>query len=220
MHPTDPISVQQLRHAESIVSAEGGARREFRPRRTGSLSPARRLVARAGAARQRLLPTRHAVAGPFSASHDLFRGLDESQLASLGKHLEVRECAIGESLGRQNERATRFVIVLEAQIGVTIDGVPITVLDDGSHFGAVPLLDGGAALHRASFDSLSPGLIALADPRQFRTLLDEYPTLAIGVYAMTRERREYLAALAECEMSKSLGESTRAMLEYPVHLPV
>ncbi len=220
MLPTDPISVQQLRKADLIESGEAREHHELGPRRRGSRSPAQRLRARSSAVRQRLLPTRHPVVGPFSAAHDLFRGLDRSQLASLATHLEVRECAIGESLGRQNERATRFVIVLDAQIGVTIDGVPITVLDDGSHFGAVPLLEGGAASHRASFDALGPGLIALAGPRQFRTILDEYPTIAIGVYAMTRVRREYLEALAECEVSQSLGESTRAMLEYPVHLPV
>ncbi len=220
MHPSDPISVQQLREADLLVSAEARQHHETRPRRRGSRSPGQRLRAHSDAVRQRLLPTRHPAAGPFSASHDLFRGLDGSQLATLVNHLEVRECAIGESLGRQGERATRFVIVLDAQIGLTIDGVPITVLDDGSHFGAVPLLDGGAALHRASFDALAPGLIAVADPQQFRTILDEYPTIAIGVYAMTRVRREYLEALAECEVSQSLSESTRAMLEYPVHLPV
>lgn len=219
MLPIDPISVQQLRNAELIVSAETREHHEFRPQQRGVRSPMRRLRENTDAVRQRFFPTRHQVVGAFSTSHDLFRALDRSQLTSLSQHLEVRQCVIGESLGRQDERATRFVIVLEAQIGVTIDGVPITVLDYGSHFGAVPLLEGGAALHRASFDALGPGLIALADPGQFRAILDEYPTIASGVYAMTRVRRDYLEALADCEMSRSLGESTRAMLEYPVHLP-
>ena len=220
MLPTDPISVQQLRKADLIVSAELREHHDLRPRQRGTRSPVRRVRASANAVRQRLIPTRHPAVGPFSASHDLFRALDRSQLTSLANHLEVRECVIGESLGRQGEQATRFVIVLEAQVGVTIDGVPTTVLDYGSHFGAVPLFAGGARLHRASFDALAPGLIALADPRQFRVILDEYPSIASGVYAMTRVRREYLEALEECEVSQSLGESTRAMLEYPVHLPV
>ena len=220
MFPTDPISAQQLRNADLIESAEARAHHEFPSRRHGSRSPVGRLRAHSDALRQRVLPRRVATVGPFTASHDLFRGLDQSQLASLATHLEVRECAIGESLGRQNERATRFVIVLDAQIGVTIDGVPITVLDDGSHFGAVPLLDRGAALHRASFDALGPGLVAVAGPSEFRMILDEYPTIANTVYAMTRGRREFLEAFAACEASQNLGASTRAMLEYPVHLPV
>jgi hypothetical protein len=150
----------------------------------------------------------------------LFRGLAREQLASLSELLEVRYCATGELLGRQNERAQHFVIILDARIGVTIDGVPATVLDHGSHFGALPLLDGEGALHRASFDCLAPGLIAVADPRQFRAILDGFPTVAIGVYAMTRRRREYLALLHDCETNRALRDSTKALLEYPAHLPV
>lgn len=218
MLPTDPITARQLRNADLLVAAE--AREHHRVRSgPGSRSPARQLRARLESFRQRLLPARQPAFGPLSASHDLFRGLGRSQLATLADHLEIRDCRIGDSLGRQNEPTTHFVAVLDAQVGVTIDGVPTTVLDAGSHFGAVPLLDGGEALHRASFDVLAPGLIALADPRQFRRILDDYPTIAIGVYAMTRIRREYLDRLAECEFSQSLGESTRAMLEYPAHLP-
>lgn len=217
MLPTDPFSARQLRNADLLVAAEARDRHQG-PVRRGSRSPARRVQAALDAALHRRLPTRHPAVGPFSASHDLFRGLGRSQLATLADYLEVRECRIGESVGRQDEPATQFVIVLDGQIGVTIDGVPTAVLDGGSHFGAVPLLDGGTALHRASFDVLVPTSIAVADPRQFRSILDDFPTIAIGVYAMTRVRRDYLARLDECEVSQSLGASTRAMLEYPVHL--
>lgn len=217
MLPTDPVSARQLRNADLLVAAEARDRHEVRPRRRFP-SPTAHLHIGFDAIRRRLPRSRPPAVGPLSASHDLFRGLPQTQLAALAHHVEIRECRVGEALGRQHERATHFVIVLDAHVGVTIDGVPTAVLDHGSHFGAVPLLDRGPALHRASFDVLVPGRVALADPRQFRTILDDFPTVAIGVYAMTRVRREYLDRLADCEVSQSLGESTRAMLEYPVHL--
>ncbi len=219
MYAADPVSVRQIRNAELLVASANRQHRERRPRK-GSKHRERSLKTIAVALRQRLRPTHQPAIGPLSLTHELFRGLDQSQLDSLATYLDLRVCATGESLGRQNEPSTGLVIVLDAQIGVSIDSVPIAVLDDGSHFGSLPLLDGGEALHRASFDVLAPGRIAVVDKQDFRTVLDRFPTVAIWVYAMARKRRDYLAQLAACETSQSLSESTQALLEYPVHLGV
>ncbi len=220
MYPTDPVSVRQTRNADLFVAAQDRKHHEVRTRSRGARHPGLRLRTAAAAFRQRFLPTHRATVGPLSNTHDLFRGLSQSQLTSLATYLDIRVCKVGESLGRQDEPATGMVIVLDAQIGVAIDGVPIAVLDDGSHFGSLPLIDGGEALHRASFDVLAPGTIAFLDKADFRTVLDRFPTVAIWTYAMARTRREYLAQLAACETSQSLGQSTLALLEYPVHIHV
>ena len=220
MYANDPVSVQQLRNADLLVAPGTRERHGFGPRRNASRHLKQPLMATASALRQRIRPVHHPVVGQLSGTHDLFRGLSQSQLASLATHLDVRVCTVGESLGRQNEPSAGLVIVLDAQIGVSIGGVPIAVLDDGSHFGALPLLDGGDELHRASFDVLAPGTIAVVDKQEFRTVLDRFPTVAILTYEMARTRRDYLAQLAACETSQSLSQSALALLEYPVHLSV
>ncbi len=219
MYSVDPVSIHQLRNSDlSVASAEQQHR--DRSRRRGSNHRARPLASVVGALRGRLIPTRQPTMGPLALTHELFRGLGQSQLDSLATYVNLRACTTGESLGRQDEPSTGLVIIFQAQIGVSIDGVPITVLDDGSHFGSLPLLDGGEALQRASFDVLAPGRVGVVDKQEFRTVLDRFPTVAIWVYAMARSRRDYLGQLAACETSQSLSQSTQALLEYPVHLPV
>ena len=219
MYPTDPTSVQQLRAAELFVANEAREHHRFSPRPDragGRLEP---LITGARALRARLFQTSHVAVGVFSEDQELFRGLGRSQLESVATYLEVRSCSIGDSLGSQNEPASGFVIILDAQIGVSIDGLPVSVLDEGSHFGSVPLLDGDL-LHRATFDVLEAGRIAVADPEQFRAILDRFPTVANRVYAMARSRRSYLEELASCEANQTLRRSTVSLLEYPAHLPV
>ncbi len=220
MYPRDPVSVRQQRDADLLMASEAHERQESIPQHDGLRQLERPFRAVTSALRQRLRPTHHPMVGPLSGSHDLFLGLDQSQLTSLASFLDIRACATGDSLGRQNEPAEGLVIVLDIQIGVSIDGVPITVLDHGSHFGGLPLLDGGDALHRASFDVLAPGKIAVVNTENFRTVLDRFPTIAISTYEMASSRREYLAQHAACTTSQSLGQSTLALLEYPVHLHV
>jgi CRP-like cAMP-binding protein len=173
-----------------------------------------------GAISHRLRRPRSVTSGPLSGSHELFRGLEQPRLEALGQHLDVRAVCAGESLAVQGERADAFVIVLDGRIGVTIDGVPQTVLDDGSHFGSLPLLEPMNNLHRASFAALASGHIAEATPQQFREILDGFPSVATRIYAMATARRDYLARLAACEGSQRLGRSTLELLEYPVHLSV
>lgn len=220
MYANDPVSVGQLRNADLLVASETHRHRIFEPSRDLSMQLKQPLMAAARTLRQRLRPTHQPAVGLLSASHDLFMGLDQSQLTSLATYLDIQACPTGELLGRQNEPSDGLVIVLDAQIGVSIDGVPITVLDYGSHFGALPLLDGGDALNRASFDVLAPGRIAVVDKENFRTVLDRFPTIAISVYEMADSRRIYLAQHEACTTSQTLGQSTLAMLEYPVHLHV
>ena len=219
MYATDPTSARQIREADLLVASESRRHGDFSVNDPRSYGRVRQLSSWIDSLRSRLAPTRHIEVGPLSTEHDLFRALNREQLTEVGERLAVRDCSLGQSLGRQNEQAEHFVVVLDAGIGVTIDGVPVTVLDNGSHFGAVPLLDGNGATHRASFDVLSAGKVAVADPAQFRSILDDFPTIAIAVYAMTRMRRERLAILDECSTNRELRESTLALLEYPVHLP-
>lgn len=157
--------------------------------------------------------------GHLNESHDLFVGHDQEQLARIGRFFTVIDVPSGTMLGRQGRIAREFVAILEGQVGVTIDGVPHAVLDDGSHFGALPLLDEApGAPHSASFTVMAPSRIAVANAAEFHSLLAKFRLVAERVQAMTDVRRAYLAGLAHISAAERPIPDGPTVDEYPVHV--
>ncbi len=205
MYPSDPISMRQLHHADMHVAHQ---RRTQGKVVSLQPSPWRRVLSG--------LKPRRADA-PWTASHELFEGLGRNQLKRASNQFTVHDVEPGWSLGTQGAVAGEFVAILEGRIGVTIDGVPHAVLDDGSHFGALPLLDDGHHPEfRASFNVMVPSRVAVIDASRFRTLLAEFPIVAERIDAMADVRRAYLAGLAAGGgRERSL---TTHVATYPVHM--
>jgi CRP-like cAMP-binding protein len=222
MFPTDPNSVHALREADLIVASQAREHREV-VHPSSAVHPWRRLVLLATSLSDRVRPHRDprvATYGPLSASLALFNGLSSKQLAEMGRHLSVIDVQPGHTLGRQGAPAGDFVTVLEGHVGVTIDGVPHAVLDAGTHFGAVPLLDRPSSTSRATFTTMTPSRIAIANPREFREILDLFPVVAQRIYLMTQIRREFLADLARENRAEHFNQLTSDLKDYPAHLPV
>ncbi len=222
MFPTDVHSVRVLREADLLVAAQAREHREVvRPSR--AVHPWRRLTLLATSLNDRLRPHRDpgvATFGPLSASHELFTGLSAEKLAELDRHVSIIRVPPGQSLGQQGEPARNFVTVLEGHVGVTIDGVPHAVFDDGTHFGAVPLLDRVNSMNRATFTTMTPSRIVIANPREFREILDRFPVVAQRIYSMTQARRDFLADLARTpNRAESVDQLTGELNDYPAHLP-
>lgn len=200
MYATDPISVRQLRAAQLIEAEQA---------RTGRLSSA---VRRRSLARRLARFRRSHTVLPSFAAHDLFVGLDRRSLARIQRSFFVMEVDTGDSLGRQGDVAPEFVVVLDGRVGVSIDGSPLAVLDAGSHFGALPLLDDGPTpLRRASFNVLGHGTVAVATGAQFHEILATYPLVAERVHAIADVRRAYLAGRAD-------AAPALADMDFPLHL--
>lgn len=198
----DPRTVQQLRTARLIEAEEYRLANQANPRVAGVGRPPRRRWWR---------PEEPVL----SADLELFEGLDRRTRARLAQHFLLVDLAAGESLARQGETASEFVVVLDGRVGVTIDGLPIAVFDEGSHFGAIPLIDGGAGrFARASFDVLEPTRVAIADRIQFFTVMERFPVVADRITRIAERRRAYLAGHAD---AKALA-ADRDRHPYPVHM--
>ncbi|NND74952.1 MAG: cyclic nucleotide-binding domain-containing protein [Ilumatobacter sp.] len=218
MFPIDSISTRQLHDADILVAAQQRRRRGVAHRSKAARRPDLQVLTRVVLAGLR--PRRRVATGPLGASHELFVGLDAPQLEQLGQHLTVIDVPAGRSLGRQGALAHEFVTVIDGQVGVTIDGVPNAVFDDGSHFGALPLLeDDRNPRHRASFSALVPTRIAVAGPAEFRALLARFPTVAARIRSMTKIRKAYLNGLADARPADTPEAANEAPVEYPAHIP-
>jgi CRP-like cAMP-binding protein len=203
MFTSDPVSVHQLRRADHIEAEQD--RRSHRvghevPRgKRHSVSPWSRMTK----------PTE------LDGSLELFVGLNRRSLKQLARHFVFVELAPGEVLGRQGETASEFVVVLEGQIGVTLDGLPLAVLDQGSQFGALPLIDGGPGrFRRASFDVLEPSRLAVADRLQFVQILKQHPLVGHRIRQIAEQRRAYLQGHADA----TALHADRERDPFPVHL--
>jgi hypothetical protein len=222
MFPIDVTSVEAIREAEVHVAAQGRAHHRVVHRST-AVRPWRRLVLLTTSLRSHLRPHRDAQAATFgalSASLEVLRGLSAEQLVELNRHLSVIRVPPGQSLGCEGEPVRNFVIVIDGHVGVTIDGVPHAVLDAGTHFGAIALLDRPSSTNRATFTTMTPSRIAIANPREFREILDLFPVVAHRIYLMTQVRREFLADLPRVHRAEPSEPSTSDLTDYPAHLPV
>lgn len=214
MYFTDPTSAR-ISHDAHVVEAK----QTRTPHKRSTLEPHQ------PSARRRFLSlvtsfgrSGGSTAGPLSDSHELFVGHDPEQLTRLGKFFTVIDVPTGKTLGRQGRIAREFVTILRGEVGVTIDGIPHAVLDDGSHFGAVPLLDDvPGALHSASFIAMTPTRVAVANPSEFDSMISEFPLVAQRVQAMTDVRRAYLAGLAQVSGAEQRTPIFPTIAEYPVH---
>jgi CRP-like cAMP-binding protein len=212
MYASDPTSVRQLRTADLITAEQSRSGRSPVSHRRSWF---RRTVVDRLPSRRSPAPT--TTAQPTLASYgsnELFAGLDDRSLTQLSESFMVLDVEPGHSLGRQGEAAPEFVVVLEGRIGVSLDGLPLAVLDAGSHFGAIPLLDDGPAPYgRASFDVLESGRVAVAGRLEFGQILESYPLVAGRIRAIADVRRAYLKGRAD---AATIGATAAG--EFPVHL--
>ena len=214
MYFNDPTSARILHNADLLEAKQARTPHKRTPTDSQRPTAGRRLLSFVSSFRRR----GRASAGFLKDSHELFVGHDQDQLARLGRFVTVVEVPAGRTLGRQGHLAREFVTILGGQVGVTIDGIPHAVLDDGSHFGEVALLaDEPGALYRASFTAMSPTRVAVANAAEFHSILEEFPLIDQRVRAMKDVRCAYLAGLAQVTAAEHPVPSAPTINEYPVH---
>lgn len=115
---------------------------------------------------------------------DLFRNCDRKELATLAQHSDDCDVAAGTIVCHQGEPGHQFLIIIEGDATVTIDGLIITTLTEGDFFGEMALLDGGPCA--ATVTATTPVRLLVLTTQQFHSFLATTPTVT----------RKMLAALA------------------------
>lgn len=142
---------------------------------------------------------------------ELFRDVEKREFRRIKDLFTVREVPQGHILASQGDPAREFFLLLQGRVAISIDGVPDVVLDEGCHFGEIPLLDLGAGGRLASAHTLEASCVAVANRREFRAMLDNSPTVARRVTMLALDRQAYVAAV---KSHQTLGGGA----EYPRHL--
>jgi len=116
----------------------------------------------------------------------LFSGCDKKeidQIASLATEVEIPN---GTVLAREGELGREFYVILDGKATVGIEGKEVATLGPGDFFGEMALLDQGPRV--ATVTVAEDMEVAVLDPREFITLLDEHPAVARKVLKVMAHR--------------------------------
>ena len=116
----------------------------------------------------------------------LFSGCDRKELmsiASLATEVEVPE---GKVLAKEGQPGREFYVILDGKAAVQIGGAEVATLGPGDFFGEMALLDQGPRV--ATVTASSPMEVAVLDPREFSTLVEEHPGVARKILKVLAQR--------------------------------
>jgi CRP-like cAMP-binding protein len=106
----------------------------------------------------------------------LFSGCDDKEIAKIASLTTEVEIAEGKVLAREGEPGREFYVILDGKAYVTIGGSQVATLGPGDFFGEMALLDQGPRV--ATVKASSDMEVAVLDPREFVSLIEEHPAVA------------------------------------------
>ena len=104
-----------------------------------------------------------------------FAGWTKDELAAVDRVADLVTYRPLEQLIRQGVQGYEFIIVLEGEVDVIVDGHVVASLGPGDHVGEMALLDGSP--RNASVVAKNEVRALLVGSREFRALVDQVPSL-------------------------------------------
>lgn len=104
-----------------------------------------------------------------------FKGWTSDELAQIDRVGDYVSYQAGEPLIKQGATGYEFIVILEGEVEVSIDGELVATLGAGDHVGEMALLDG--APRNATVTATGNVRALLVGAREFRALVDQAPSL-------------------------------------------
>lgn len=108
------------------------------------------------------------------------------QKRNFSRMLEPRVVATGDELMTQGAPGNEFMVLLEGQAAVTIDGDQVKTLRSGEFFGELALLpeiSNSAGRRMASVVATSPATVGVCGSMIFKHIIDAYPRVGGRIIA-------------------------------------
>jgi CRP/FNR family cyclic AMP-dependent transcriptional regulator len=116
----------------------------------------------------------------------LFAGLSRRQLRLVGSLVTHLDQPTGRVLTREGKRGHEFMVVLDGEVEIYREGDLVGTAGPGSYVGEIALLHNRP--RTATAIAKTPATIAVANPREFRALLQVTPGLASQIRATAAQR--------------------------------
>lgn len=116
----------------------------------------------------------------------LFAGLSKKELTSVSGLATRLDLPAGKELTKQGETGNEFVIILDGEVDVVIDGNVVATRGAGDYFGEIALLS--ERPRTATVVAKTPVAIEVIGRREFRALVDDQPAIEAQLRAVMAER--------------------------------
>lgn len=116
----------------------------------------------------------------------LFAGLSKKELASVSGLATRLDLPVGKELIKQGETGKEFVVILDGEVDVVIDGNVVATRGAGEYFGEIALLS--ERPRTATVITKTPVAIEVIGRREFRALVDDQPAIEAQLRAVMAER--------------------------------
>ena len=105
----------------------------------------------------------------------LFERCTNREIAALDHASTETEVPAGRVLARQGEAGREFVVIIAGKAEVTRDGTSIAMLDAGSFFGEMSLLD--QRPRSATVTTMEPTRLLVMTPTEFNSVVSTMPSV-------------------------------------------
>jgi serine/threonine protein phosphatase PrpC len=146
----------------------------------------------------------------------LFNRLSYQQLVRIMNVTRQRPIEEGHVVCREGESGEELYLIVRGKIGLTKDGVTITELGPGSHFGEMSLVD--ASARSATATAVEPGKLLTINRQDFYEILRKEAPLAVKllwslVRVLAERLRRTTADLSEARHAAELPDMTDDLFE-------
>lgn len=116
----------------------------------------------------------------------LFAGLSKKDLAQISGLATRLDLPAGKELTRQGEAGNEFIVILEGEVEVRIDGEVVATRGAGDYFGEIALLDDRP--RTATVVSTTPVSVEVIGRREFKAMVTKQPDIATQLLAAMAQR--------------------------------
>jgi CRP/FNR family transcriptional regulator, cyclic AMP receptor protein len=118
----------------------------------------------------------------------LFAGLSKKDLKKVSSLATRLDLPVGKELTHQGATGNEFLIVLDGEVDVVIDGNVVASRGPGDYFGEIALLDDRPRV--ATVIAKTPVSVEVIGRREFKALVDDQPEIAQQLLATMAQRLE------------------------------
>lgn len=129
---------------------------------------------------------RHGYIDSRLAQVPLFAGLGKKQLRQISSLATELDAADGRVLTREGEQGNEFIVILDGEAHVLVDGDVVATLGAGDFFGEIALMANRP--RTATVVAKTPMRLEVVHRREFQMLLRDNPEIACELLGVATDR--------------------------------
>ena len=109
----------------------------------------------------------------------LFKDVSRHDLEQIGQLAEEVDVPAGQVLTREGAPGSEFFVIVDGNVRIDVHGETVRTMDAGDFLGEIALVDDGP--RTATATTTTPTKLLVLGRREFRSLMDSYPSIEHSV---------------------------------------